>query len=149
MSIKSELEGALKEALKANDTVRKNTLRLALTAIKEAEVEKQAELDDAALVGILRKQVKSRQETLDEAKGAGRDDLVEAAKAEMAVLEAYLPKQMDDAELEALIDATITEVGASAPSDMGNVMKAVLPKVGGRADGGKVSQIVRQKLQGG
>jgi hypothetical protein len=148
MSKKKELEDALKASLKANDTVRKNTLRLVLTSIKEAEVREQTELDDAAIVTILQKEVKSRQETQDEAKGAGRDDLAEAAQAEIEVLESYLPQQMDDAELEGIIDAAIAETGASAVSDMGNVMKAVLPKVGGRADGGRVSQIVRQKLQG-
>ena len=148
MSKKKELEDALKASLKANDTVRKNTLRLVLTSIKEAEVREQTELDDAAIVSILQKEVKSRQETQDEAKGAGRDDLAEAAQAEIEVLESYLPQQMDDAELEGIIDAAIAETGASAVSDMGNVMKAVLPKVGGRADGGRVSQIVRQKLQG-
>jgi uncharacterized protein YqeY len=148
MSKKKELEDALKASLKANDTVRKNTLRLVLTSIKEAEVREQTELDDAAIVSILQKEVKSRQETLDEAKGAGRDDLAEAAQAEIEVLESYLPQQMDDAELESIIDAAIAETGASAVSDMGNVMKAVLPQVSGRADGGRVSQIVRQKLQG-
>lgn len=148
MSKKSELEAALKEAIRANDTVRKNTLRLVLTAIKEAEVQKQDELDDAAVVGILQKEVKTRQESSDEAKGAGRDDLVQAAAAEIAVLEDFLPEQMGDEELAKLVDEAIAETGASSMADMGNVMKAALAKVQGRADGGKVSQLVRTKLQG-
>lgn len=149
MSTKTELETAMKEALRSGDTVRKNTLRLALTAIKEAEVREQEELDDAAILGILQKEVKSRQETLEEAEGAGRDDLVQAARDEIAVLEDYLPQQMSEEELEKLVDAAIAEAGASSPADMGKVMKAVLPMVQGRADGGKVSQMVRAKLQEG
>lgn len=149
MSMKTELENALKEALRAGDTVRKNTLRLVLTAIKEAEVREQEELDDAAILSILQKEVKSRQETAEEAKKAERQDLVQAAKDEIAVLEDYLPQQMSAEELEKLIDAAIAETGASSPADMGSVMKAVLPQVQGRADGGQVSQMVRAKLQEG
>ncbi|MQC27008.1 MAG: GatB/YqeY domain-containing protein [Chloroflexi bacterium] len=149
MSKKNELEAALKTAMKASDVVQKNTLRLALSAVKEAEVLKQAELDNAAVIGILQKEVKSRQETIAEAEKAERNDLVGGAKAEIVVLEGFLPQQMDDAELEKLVDAAIAESGANAISDMGNVMKLVLPNVAGRADGGKVSQLVRQKLQGG
>ncbi len=148
MSKKSELESALKEAIRAKDKMRKNTLRLALTAIKEAEVSKQAELEDAAILSILQKEVKSRQETIADAKQAGRDDLIQEANEETKILEEYLPAAMSDEDLDALISEAIIESGASAPGDMGNVMKLVLPRIQGRADGGKVSQIVRQKLQG-
>lgn len=134
--------------MRANDAVRKSTLRVALTAIKEAEVQKMSELDDPAVLAILQKEVKSRQEALAEAEKAGRQDLVENAKAEMKVLEGFLPKGLSEQELEAIVQAAITEVGASTPADMGKVMKAVLPKVQGRADGGQVSQLVRSKLQG-
>lgn len=148
MAVKAELEAALKDAMRANDAVRKSTLRVALTAIKEAEVQKIGELDDQAVLAILQKEVKSRQEALAEAEKAGRQDLVENAKAEMKVLEGFLPKGLSEQELEAIVQAAIAEVGASTPADMGKVMKAVLPKVQGRADGGKVSQLVRSKLQG-
>jgi hypothetical protein len=148
MPVKSELEAALKDAMRANDTVRKNTLRVALTAIKEAEVAKIGELDDPAVLAILQKEVRSRQEALAEAEKASRPDLVENAKAEMKVLEAYLPKGLSEQEIEAIVQAAIEEVGATTPADMGKVMKAVLPKVQGRADGGQVSQLVRSKLQG-
>lgn len=148
MGIKSELEGALKEAMRANDAVRKSTLRLVLSAIKEAEVQKQAELDEAALLGILQKEVKTRQESSEEAKAAGRKDLVEAARAEIAVLEEFLPEPMNDEDLTKLIVEAIYESGAASMADMGKVMKVVLAKVEGRADGGKVSQLVREKLQG-
>lgn len=149
MSKKTELEAALKEAMLAKDVVSKNTLRLVLSAIKEAEVLKKTELDDAEIIGILQKQQKSRQESLDEAKQAGRSDLVDAAKSELAVLQAFLPAAMSDDELIALVEASIQEVGASSPADMGNVMKVLIPAVKGRADGGKLSQLVRERLQGG
>lgn len=148
MSKKSDLEAALKEAMRANDTLRKNTLRVALTAIKEAEVQKRGELDDAAVIGILQKELRSRQETLADAEKAGRSDLAENAKVEMKILESFLPAAMSAAELEEVVKAAIAETGASSPADMGKVMKVVLPRVAGRAEGGQVSQIVRTKLQG-
>ena len=148
MTVKAQLEQALKDAMRANDAVRKTTLRIALTAIKEAEIQKMGELDDPAVLTILQKEVKAKQESLAEAEKAGRQDLAENAKAEMKVLEEYPPKGLSEQELEAIVHAAITEVGASTPADMGKVMKAVLPKVQGRADGGQVSQLVRSKLQG-
>lgn len=148
MSKKAELETALKEALKANDTMRKNTLRGALAAVKEAEVAKRGELDDAAVIAILQKELKSRQEAMAEGEKALRPDLVEAAKLEASLLEAYLPAGLSAAEIEAIVTAAIAEAGASSPSDMGKVMKLVLPKVQGRADGGQVSALVKAKLQG-
>lgn len=148
MSKKIELEAALKDAIRAKDTVRKNTLRLVLSAIKEAEVLKQAKLDDAAILSILQKEVKLRKESIADAKKAGRDDLIQESNNEIKILEEYLPAAMSDEELESLVNDAIAESGASSPSDMGNVMKVVLPRVQGRADGGQVSQIVRQKLQG-
>lgn len=148
MSKKSELEQALKEAMRANDAVRKSVLRVALTAIKEAEVQKQAELDDAAILGILQKELKSRHEALEEAEKAAREDLIENAKAEIKVLEGFLPQALSPQELEAIVQEAIAEAGATSPADMGKVMKVVLPKVQGRADGGQVSQLVRTKLQG-
>ena len=148
MGIKSQLEQALKDAMRANDAVRKSTLRVALTAIKEAEIQKMGELEDPAILAILQKEVRSRQEALAEAETAKRQDLIDNAKAEIKVLEEYLPKGLSEKELEDIVQAAIAEVGASTPADMGKVMKAVLPKVQGRADGGQVSQLVRTKLQG-
>jgi len=148
MSKKSELEQALKEAMRANDAVRKSVLRVALTALKEAEVQKQAELDDAVVLGILQKELKSRHEALEEAEKAAREDLIKNAKAEIKVLEGFLPQALSPQELEAIVQAAIAEAGATSPADMGKVMKVVLPQVQGRADGGQVSQLVRTKLQG-
>lgn len=148
MSKKAELEAALKEAMKANDTVRKNTLRMALAAIKEAEVLKRAELEDAAVISILQKELKSRQEAIAEAGKANRPDLAEAAQVEAKMIEAYLPAGLSPAELDAIVTAAIAEAGATTAADMGKVMKVVLPKVQGRADGGQVSALVKSKLQG-
>lgn len=147
MSKKAELEVALKEAMKASDVVRKNTLRMTLAAVKEAEVQKRGDLDDAAVLAILQKEVKSRQEAINEAGKANRPDLAEAAQVEIAVLQDYLPQAMDAAELEAIVTAAIAEAGAASPADMGKVMKLVLPQLQGRADGSQVSQLVRDKLQ--
>lgn len=149
MSMKTELENALKEAMRSSDVVRRGTLRMVLSAVKEAEIQKQGELDDPTVLSLLQKEVKSRQESIADAEKAGRPDLVESAETEMAILEEYLPKQLSDAELDTLVTAVIAESGASSPAEMGNVMKVLLPKVQGRADGGRVSQAVRGRLQGG
>lgn len=147
MSLKSDLEAALKQAMRDQDDLRKTTLRGALSAVKLAEVDKQDQLDEAELQRILQKEVKSRRESIEDAKKAGREDLIAEAEAEMAILEAFLPKGLSEAELSALVEEAIAEVGATSPGDMGSVMKAVMAKVAGRADGGQISQIVRQKLQ--
>lgn len=148
MSKKAELETALKDAMKASDTMRKYTLRGALAAVKEAEVAKRGELDDAAVISILQKELKSRQEAIAEGEKASRPDLVAAAKDEAAILEGFLPAGLSAEEIEAIVSAAIAEAGASSPSDMGKVMKLVLPKVQGRADGAQISALVKAKLQG-
>jgi uncharacterized protein YqeY len=148
MTIKADLEQALKDALRAGDEMRKNTLRGTLAAIKEAEVLKKGELDETATLAIVQKEVKSRNEALAEAEKANRSDLANKAKAETKVLEGFLPQAMSQQEVEAIVTAAIAEVGASTPADMGKVMKVVLPKLQGRADGAQVSQLVRTKLQG-
>lgn len=147
MSLKTDLEDTLKDAMRAKDDTRKGTMRMALSEIKLAEVKQQDELDDEAVLRILRKEVKSRRESIEDAKKADRSDIIESAKAEIVILEEFLPQGLSPEELEKLVKAAIAEVGASAPGDMGNVMKAVLPMVAGRADGGQISQIVRDSLQ--
>jgi uncharacterized protein YqeY len=147
MSKKSDLEAALKDAMRANDTIRKNTLRMTLSAIKNSEKLEGKELEDAATVSILQKEVKSRQETLAESEKAGRADLADGAKAEIKVLEEFLPAQMKPEELEALVLAAINETGATTMSDMGKVVKLAMQKAEGRADGSQISQLVKSKLQ--
>ncbi|HET6821819.1 MAG TPA: GatB/YqeY domain-containing protein [Anaerolineales bacterium] len=147
MSIKTQLNDSMKEAMKSGDEVRKRTVRMVLAAIKQAEVDKRVELDDTAVMNILQKEVKNRRESLEEARKANRTDLVEANEAEINILQAFLPKAMPADELRALVQAAISETGASSPSDMGKVMKAVMPKVAGRAPNDMVSATVRELLQ--
>lgn len=147
MSIKTRLNDSMKEAMKSGDEVRKRTVRMVLAAIKQAEVDKRVELDDIAVVNILQKEVKNRRESLEEAKKANRADLVEANEAEIRILQDFLPQAMPAEELRTLVQAAIAETGASSPSDMGKVMKAVMPKVAGRAPNDIVSATVRELLQ--
>jgi hypothetical protein len=147
MSIKTQLNDSMKDAMKSRDEVRKRTIRMALAAVKQAEVDKRSELDDIAITNILQKEVKNRRESLEEAKKANRPDLVEANQAEIDVLQAFLPKAMPAEELRALVQATIEETGAASPADMGKVMKTVMPKVAGRAPNDMVSATVRELLQ--
>jgi uncharacterized protein YqeY len=147
MSIKTQLNDSLKDAMKSGDEVRKRTVRMALASIKQVEVDKRVELDDAAVMGILQKEMKNRRESLEEARRANRPDLIEANEAEIRVLEAFLPKAMPAEELRTLVEAAITETGATTPADMGKVMKIVMPKVAGRAPNDMISATVRELLQ--
>ena len=147
MSIKTQLNESMKEAMKSGDEVRKRTVRMALAAVKQAEVDKRIELDDPAVMNILQKEIKNRRESLEEAKKVNRADLIEANEAEINVLQAFLPKAMPAEELRALVQAAITETGAASPADMGKVMKTVMPKVAGRAPNDMVSATVRELLQ--
>jgi len=149
MDIKQQLQQALKEAMRQRDDVRKRTVRSALAAIKLAEVEAGKPLDESALLAVLQKEVKMRREALEGAQKAGRDDLIAAAEAEMAVLQEFLPEPLSAEALEALAKEVIAEMGASSPRDMGKVMAALMPRVQGRATGKDVSQVVRRLLQGG
>jgi uncharacterized protein YqeY len=147
MSIKSQLNESMKDAMRSGDEVRKRTVRMALAAVKQAEVDKRLELDDMAVMNLLQKEVKNRREALEEARKANRPDLVEANEAEIQVLEVFLPKSMPEEELRALVQAAITETGAASPADMGKVMKTVMAKVAGRAPNDRVSATVRELLQ--
>ncbi len=147
MTIKTQLNDSMKDAMKSGDEVRKRTVRMALAAIKQAEVDKRIELDDAAVMSLLQKEIKNRRESLEEAKKANRTDLVEANEAEIHVLQAFLPKAMPAEELRALVQAAIAETGAASPADMGKIMKTVMPRVAGRAPNDMVSATVRELLQ--
>ncbi len=146
MDIKTQLTDAMKRAMKANDDVARRTTRMALAAIKQAEVDRQTTLDEAALLSLLQKEIKNRREALEEARKANRPDLISDNEAEIKVLEGFLPKAMEPSELRALAQAAIQETGASAPTDMGKVMKALMPKVAGRAAGDQVSATVKELL---
>lgn len=147
MDTKTELTNAVKEAMKSGDEVRKRTLRMVLAAIKQVEVDRRISLDEAAVLSIIQKEIKLRKEALEEAKKANRADLAEASQAEIEVLNVFLPQGLSESELRALVQAALDETGATAPAEMGKVMKALLPKIAGRAPGDQVSAMVRELLQ--
>src|SRR5512142_804849 len=146
MDIKTQLNEAMKQAMRANDDVARRTTRMALAAIKQAEVDKRTTLDDAAVIALLQKEIKNRREAIQEAQKANRADLVADNEAEIKVLEGFLPKAMSQEELRALAQQAITETGAASQTDMGKVMKALMPKVAGRAAGDQVSAVVKELL---
>lgn len=147
METKEKLEVALKEALKAGDDVRKRTIRMVLAAVRQVEIDQRISLDEPAVIAIIQKEIKTRRESVEEARGANRPDIVASTEAEIAVLQVYLPPALESDELKALVDAAISEAGAASPADMGKVMKLLMPRVAGRASGGQVSSMVRQALQ--
>lgn len=148
MELKAQLETALKEAMRSNNEVSRRTIRMVLSAAKLAEIDKGSALDEPALIAILQKEVKSRNEAINEAQKVNRNDLVEANQAEISVLETFLPKQLSLAELDEIVRQTIAEVQASSPTDMGKVMKALMPRLQGRVAGDLISQSVRKHLSG-
>ena len=132
--------------MRAKDAPRLSTIRLILAAIKQREVDERIELDDAAVVAVIEKMIKQRRESIVQFEKGGRKDLVDAEKAELQVLSAYLPAQMGDAEIEKEIDSVISATGASGAKDMGKVMGALKPRLAGKADMGKVSALVKARL---
>ncbi|MBM3153183.1 MAG: GatB/YqeY domain-containing protein [Chloroflexi bacterium] len=147
METKLELENALKDAVRSGDDVRKRTIRMALAAVKQAEIDRQATLDEAAVMAILQKEIKTRRESVEEARTANRPDLVAGTEAEIKALQVFLPQAISPDELQALAAAAVAEVGAGSPADMGKVMKVLMPRIQGRAPGDQVSQVVRDLLQ--
>jgi uncharacterized protein YqeY len=147
MDLKTQINESIKDAMRTGDEVRKRTLRMVLAAVKQAEVDKQTTLDDMGVVSILQKEVKNRREALEEANKAGRADLASDNTAEIAVLEVFLPQAMPVEELRALAQAAIAETGAASMSDMGKVMKVLMPRVAGRAPNDMISTVVRESLQ--
>jgi len=147
MGLREELEASLKEAMRAGDDVRKRTLRMALSAIRLAEIDKGARLDDSGVMAILQKEIKSRQESIADAERANRPDLISESQAEIIVIEGFLPKALSTAELDELARQVIAEVGATNIKEMGQVMKVLMPRLQGRASGDQASQAVRRLLQ--
>jgi uncharacterized protein len=147
-TLKDQLRTDLTAAMKARDETRTRTLRMALTAISTEEVSGAAahDLTDDEITKILTREAKRRREAAAAFAGAGRDDKAADERAEEEVLTSYLPAQLSDDELAALVAAAIAETGASGPSGMGQVMKVVAPQVAGRADGSRVAAIVKSKL---
>ena len=138
----------MREAMKARDQARVSALRMLMSAVKNVEVERLHELSDDEVREVVAREAKRRNESIDAFSKGGRDDLVAKETAELRVLEAYMPAQLTRDELAALVEQSIAETGASQPKQMGEVMKALMPKVRGRADGTEVSSLVKEKLGG-
>lgn len=146
MDTQKQIEKDFKDALRAGDEQRKSTLRMVLSAIKLVEVDKGGPLEEGEVLVILQKEIKSRRETIADAEKAGRSDMISDLEAEISILEGYLPQALSQEEIEALAKEAIAIEGAASLQDMGKVMKVLMPKVQGRADGSLVSQTVRQLL---
>ena len=148
MSLKQRLENDMKEALKAREAgkTRLSVIRLARAAIKNAEIERGHELTDEEVLEVLAKEKRQRQEALEDYRRAGRQDLVQQIEEELAILAEYLPAPLSEAELTALAEQVIAEVGARGPQDMGKVMGQLMPRIRGRAEGAQASRIVRELL---
>ena len=144
--LKQQITDAMKAAMKGGDKPRLGVIRLMLAAIKQREVDERIELDDAQVLAVLDKMVKQRRDSIQQYEDAGRDELAAAEAAEITVIQDFLPEELSDAEIGAIIDAAISDSGAESMRDMGKVMAIVKPKVQGRADVGKVSGLVKQKL---
>jgi uncharacterized protein YqeY len=146
MDTQKQIESDFKDAMRAGDDLRKRTYRLVLSAIKLAEIDKGKSLEEPDVLVIIQKEIKSRRESIADAERADRADIVAEAEAEINILEAYLPQPLTQDEIEAMANEAIAEVGATSPKELGMVMKVLMPRVQGRADGSLVSQIVRQLL---
>jgi uncharacterized protein len=146
MSIKSDLMDALHSAIKGNDVISKTAIRLALSSIKRAEVDNGEELDELSIFSILQKEIKTRDETISEAEKAGRQEMIKTLNKEIAIIQRFLPAELDDLELTKIVDSVIAEENASSIKQMGLVMKIVIEKVQGKASNDRISQIVKSKL---
>jgi uncharacterized protein len=140
------LQAALKEAMVNKDTVRRDVIRMTLSAIKQVEIDTRKELAPEDVVGILQKEIKSRRESMEEKVKFGRPEEADADKTEAAILESFLPEQLSREQIAGLVQEAITQTGAATQKDMGKVMGLLMPKVKGKADGGLVNQVVRELL---
>jgi len=146
MSLKDRINEDMKGAMRARDTARLGTIRLLLAAIKQREVDERITLDDAAVTAIIDKMIKQRKDSISQFQAAGRSDLVEQESAEVAVLAAYMPAQVSEAEIAEQVQAAVVETGAAGPQDMGKVMGVLKSKLAGRADMTAVSARVKAAL---
>jgi uncharacterized protein YqeY len=148
MSLKQQLTDDMKAAMKSGDKDSLGVIRLVNAAIKQREVDERVELDDAAVLAVLEKMVKQRKDSVNQFEAAGREDLAAIERAEIVVIERYLPAKLGEAEILAAIDAAIAETGATGPADMGKLMGVLKPRLAGQADMGQVSALVKKKFAG-
>lgn len=149
MNIQDQLMSDLKDALRSQDEAAKRTIRMALAALKNARVEKMADLTQEEMVAVLQRQVRQCEDAILDYQRGGRGDLVAEAQAEIAILKRYLPQMMGRDEIAALAREVIAQLGANSPRQMGQVMRELMPRVQGRADGKLVNEVVRELLAGG
>lgn len=148
MMLEGKILNDYKEAMKNKDTAKASTLSFLRAALKNLAIEKKKEkLEDSDVIPVIKRQVKQRQDSIEQFKKGNRADLVEKEEKELQILKSYLPQELPVDEIKAIIKAVITEIGASGPKDMGKVMKEVMAKVAGRADGKLLSTLVREQLQ--
>lgn len=148
MSLKAQITEDMKAAMRAKEMDRLGTIRLLQAAIKQREVDERIELDDAAVLAVIDKMIKQRKDSISQFQQAGRDDLVAKESAEVAVLQAYMPVQLSDAEVDAAVRDAVAKAGAAGPQDMGKVMGLLKPALAGRADMTQVSARVKAVLAG-
>lgn len=148
MTLKERIQGELVEALRQHDGARATLLRQLKAAIRNAEIDQQGELDDSAVLAVLDKAAKQHRESIAAYREGGRADLVAAEEVELRLIEAYLPRQMDEVEVRAAVSQAVAELGAQGPADMGRVIRLVLDQHKGRVDGKVVSNLVREALAG-
>ena len=145
--IKSKLEDDMKRAMRERDVLRRDVIRYIRSEFRNQEIRLQRDLEDADAVQVLSRQAQQRRDSIEAFQKANRQDLVDKERAELDVIAEYLPQQMSEAEIDELASATIAEVGATGPRDMGKVMSAIMPQVRGRAEGKTVSALVSAKLR--
>jgi uncharacterized protein YqeY len=146
MSVKNSLESALKQAMRDKDELKRNTLRLALSTIKLAEVDAGKELDDLSVFALLQKEIKTKEETIAEAVKGGRDEMASSLQPEIEFLKGFLPKELSNAELSDLVNETINETGAQSIKEMGKVMKIAIEKAAGQASNDRISKMIKEIL---
>ena len=146
MSLNAQIKNDIKDAMRAKDTVKRDTLRNIQAAVKQIEVDERRDVTDADLETIMMKYLKQREDAKTQFANAGRDDLVAKEDAEIAIVKAYLPEPMDDAELESVLKEVIASVGAESMKDMGKVMGGAKSAIGSRADGGRINVMVKKLL---
>jgi len=146
--LEARLAADMKDAMRSRDQLRLGAIRNARAAVKNAEIEAGGPLGDAGITRVLRGLVKQHRESIDQFRAGGRDDLVAKEQAEMAVLEGYLPAQMDEAQVEPVVAEVIAAEGAASPADLGRVMKASMARLAGRADGATVRTVAQRLLEG-
>jgi hypothetical protein len=148
LNLKQQISEDMKAAMRAADTRRRDAIRLLQAAIKQREVDERIQLDDAAVVGVIEKMLKQRRDSIVQFEAAHRQDLADAEKYEVSVLQAYMPQALSDAEVEEAVSEAISVAGAKGQQDMGRVMAQLKSSLSGRADMGKVSSLVKTKLVG-